>query len=125
MMINFYDYAVSEDRTMWLRDQIVFDKDEFLGLIGRVIYETKDSADSIEGHYLIALQLLEERAEIYAKSMLLDAILHANSKEYVKYARADAIERWLKDIDWKTMADSMLPWQYFQDRKSTRLNSSH
>lgn len=114
MMINFYDYAVADDKTMWLRDQIVFDKEEFLGLIGRVIYETKDESDSVEEHHTIALQLLEERVEIYAKSMLLDAIMHANSKEYVKYARADAIERWLKDIDWKIMAESMLPWQYFQ-----------
>jgi hypothetical protein len=114
MMINFYDYAVADDKTMWLRDQIVFDKDEFLGLIGRVIYETKDESDSVEEHHAIALQLLEGRVEIYAKSMLLDAIMHANSKEYVKYARADAIERWLKDIDWKVMAESMLPWQYFQ-----------
>lgn len=114
MMINFYDYAVADDKTMWLRDQIVFDKDEFLGLIGRVIYETKDESDSVEEHHAIALQLLEGRVEIYAKSMLLDAIMHANSKEYVKYARADAIERWLKDINWKVMAESMLPWQYFQ-----------
>lgn len=113
-MINFYDYAVADDKTMWLRDQIVFDKEEFLGLIGRVIYETKDASDSIEEHHTIALKLLQERVEIYAKSMLLDAILHANSKEYVKYARADAIERWLRDIDWQIMADSMLPWPYFQ-----------